>query len=207
MNLSARWAALWAELNLTMPDTARSPHILARYAEPQRAYHTVQHLHECLTWFDDARSLARDPPLLEMAIWYHDAVYQPRRSDNEQASADLARVQLKKAGAAAQTAEQVAALILWTTHAAEPPAGDPALLVDIDLAILGASTARYAEYERQIRHEYAWVPMFLFRRRRAALLTTFLERSRIFSTALLYDRLEQQARANLAGAIGVLRGA
>ena len=175
--------------------------MLARYREPHRAYHTEQHLRECLEWLDRLRALARDPAALELAIWYHDAIYRPRRSDNEQASADLATADLRAAGAIDTLIAEVSALILATTHRATPRPGDTALLADIDLAILGAPAPRYAEYEAQIRAEYRWVPGFVFRSRRAALLREFLARPRLYSTPELFDRLEAQARLNLAHAI------
>lgn len=205
MTLAERWAALWTTLQLRMPEEARADRILARYAEPRRAYHTVQHLEECLGWLDEARHAAEEPASVELALWYHDAVYQPGRDDNERASAGLARLHLEQGGAPAQLIEQVTSLIGWTEHITEPPPGDPALIVDIDLAILGAPPPRYAEYERQIRQEYDWVPLPIFRRQRAALLESFLTRHRIYSTPHLHERLEPQARINLAAAIAKLR--
>jgi predicted metal-dependent HD superfamily phosphohydrolase len=207
MSLAARWTGLWTSLDLAVPHAARAEFILARYAEPHRAYHTLQHLRECLDWFDRVCDLAHHPLLLEVAVWYHDAIYDPRRNDNEDASASLAREHLSTAGAPSDHAEYVASLIRWTTHAHPPPPGDPTLLVDIDLAILGADTVRYAEYERQIRQEYAWVPSPMFRRRRANLLSALLARPRLFQTPRLHDQLERRARDNVARAIGLLRGA
>lgn len=181
--------------------------MVERYMEPQRAYHTDQHLRECLTWLDEVTSFAQSPMSLELAVWYHDAVYWPRRSDNEPASADLARTHLESAGAAPPLVLAVTTLILFTTHQAPPPPGDAELLIDIDLAILGAPPDRYAEYEQQIRREYAWVPGFLFRRKRTALLQSFLARPRIYTTPLVFERLETRARANLIAATGALGGA
>ncbi len=203
-DLAIRWSALWARLRLPIPPGADFAALLARYREPHRAYHTDQHLLECLEWLDELRAFARDPGALELAIWYHDAIYLPRRSDNEQASADLAAADLRAAGAAGTMVAEVSALILSTTHRATPPPGDAALLSDIDLAILGAPAARYAEYETQIRVEYRWAPGFLFRRRRVALLREFLARPRLYSTPVLYARLEAQARHNLADSIRAL---
>ena len=88
-----------------------------------------------------------------------------------------------------------------TRHAALPTGSDQQLLVDIDLAILGADAARFAEYERQIRAEYAFVPEATSQARRRAVLAAFLDRERIYSTPRLHDELEPRARANLAMAI------
>jgi predicted metal-dependent HD superfamily phosphohydrolase len=205
MTLAARWSGLWAALHLEMPQDAGAGRILARYAEPHRAYHTAQHLEECLAWLDVATSQAQDPRIVELALWYHDAIYQPRRSDNETASAELARLHLEMGGAAQSMIDEVCALIRWTDHSAEPPPGDPALVVDIDLAVLGSPPPRYAEYEQQIRQEYDWVPLPIFRRQRAAILEAFLARDSIYLTLLLHDRLEQRARANVTAAIRKLR--
>jgi predicted metal-dependent HD superfamily phosphohydrolase len=203
-DLAGRWSDLWARLRLQIPPGAEFAALLARYREPHRAYHTEQHLRECLDWLDPLRALARDPAALELAIWYHDAIYRPRRSDNEQASANLATADLRAAGASGTLIAEVSDLIMATTHRATPTPGDSALLADIDLAILGAPAARYAEYEAQIRAEYRWVPGFVFRSRRAALLRGFLARPRLYATPELFDRLEAPARRNLASAIHAL---
>ena len=204
MPLASRWCALWAELGLAIPPGADFASLLARYREAHRAYHTDQHIGECLAWLDEVQSQAGSRTTLELAIWYHDAIYRPGRSDNEEASANLASQDLLAAGAPGTLGADVASLIRWTAHEAAPPPGDATLLVDIDLAILGASAARYAEYESQIRSEYRWVPEFLFRRRRAELLRAFLARPRLYATPLFFDRLEQPARHNLAESIRVL---
>lgn len=188
-----------------MPREAGFAELIGRYQEPHRAYHTDQHLRECLQWLDELAGAVTEPLALGMAIWYHDAIYWPRRSDNEQASADLATAHLGSAGADPRFIDTVAALIMVTAHQAAPPPGDPAVLVDIDLAILGAAPERFAEYEVQIRKEYAWVPEFLFRRKRAEVLQGFMRRPRLYSTPVMFDRLESNARANLSRAINALR--
>lgn len=200
----ARWQQDWADAGLD-PPSAVAP-LLDRYREPHRAYHTVQHLDECFAWLDQLRHEAAEPHLVSLAVWYHDAIYDPHRSDNEAASADLAAGSLRAAGADAAVVERVTHLILATRHSTLPSPGDPTLLVDIDLAILGASPARFAEYEDQIRAEYRWVPGLIFRRRRALILRGFLERPALYHTALLHRELEARARSNLAAALSKLGG-
>ena len=199
--LEPRWQQTWRDLGLPEPARAVFDRLLTRYREPHRAYHTVQHLEECLALLDELRSAAHEPAVIELALWYHDAVYWPRRSDNEAASAALARTDLEVVGAPGSLIEAVSAMILATTHQAPAPPGDAEILVDIDLAILGAEPARFAEYERQIRTEYAWVPGFVFRKKRAGVLAGFLARGQIYRTPLLHTRLEQRARRNLGAAI------
>ena len=199
--LERRWHRTWADLGLPNPPSTILHQLLARYREPHRAYHTVQHLEECFALLDELRAMADDPAVIELALWYHDAVYQPRRLDNEQASADLARTELEAAGAPGSLIGALTALILATTHQATASPGDPEILIDIDLAILGAEPARFAEYQRQIRKEYSWVPSILFRRKRAEVLRGFLARPQIYRTGLLHTRLEERARRNLAKAV------
>jgi predicted metal-dependent HD superfamily phosphohydrolase len=75
------------------------------------------------------------------------------------------------------------------------------LMIDIDLAILGAPRLRFDEYEAQIRAEYGWVPGFIFRRKRREVLSEFLARDPIYSTPALRNELEAQARENLIHAL------
>ena len=168
------------------------------YSEQHRHYHTLQHLRECLAQFEAASMLARHPAEVELALWFHDAVYDPQRKDNEERSADWARASVLAAGCSPDIAERGAALVLATrSHVATADDPDTALLLDIDLAILGAAPARFAEYERQIRAEYAHVPEAEFRAGRARVLQGFLSRDRIYLTDAFHDALEGRARANL----------
>jgi predicted metal-dependent HD superfamily phosphohydrolase len=196
------WQRAWQGLQAQGDGLALRDALLACYAEPQRKYHTQQHLHECLQLFDEVQLLPERPHEVEMALWFHDAIYELKSSQNEQRSADWAREALCDAGVPADTAERVHGLVLATRHTALPATRDEQVLVDIDLAILGAPPERFAEYEQQIRAEYSFVPGFLFRRKRREILRSFADREHLYSTPELAQRLEAQARTNLAGAIG-----
>jgi len=202
--LASLWADAWRDLRLPPPAPDLLAALLARWAEPHRRYHTPQHLQECLALFERDRALAEHPGEVAIALWFHDAVYDTARHDNEAASADWASRELLQAGAAADVAARVHALVLATRHSEVPATPDATLLVDIDLAILGAEPARFAEYERQIRDEYGFVPEDVFRHRRAAILRGFLARPALFSTPAYADRFDALARANLARAIASL---
>ena len=192
--------AAWQTLDAAGGEALQAQ-LLARYAEPHRAYHTQQHLAECLALFDEVRSLAERPTEVEIALWFHDAIYDVQRHDNEALSADWARSALLEAGAPADMAERVAALVLATRHSVAPTTPDEQLLVDIDLAILGAAPARFAEYEAQIRVEYGFVPPALFNEKRGAILAGFLARPVLYGTPALRTRFEAAARANLGIAL------
>jgi predicted metal-dependent HD superfamily phosphohydrolase len=199
MDLSERWQGAWRALR-----RVASASLLARlmhaYSEPHRRYHTLQHLEDCLQKLDEARSLAGRPAEVELALWFHDAIYDVRRDDNEARSAQWAREAI-----GGEAGERVHDLVLATRHSASPSAADAALVVDIDLSILGAPAHAFDDYERQIREEYAWVPAGLFRRRRRAILDGILARPFIFSTLHFRERLEVAARENLARSIAALQ--
>lgn len=191
------WRRLWGELGASEIPGGVYNQLVAAYSEKHRHYHTLQHLRECLAHFEAAASLARHPAEVELALWFHDAVHDPRRHDNEERSADWARRTVLGAGCDAAVAERVHALVMATKGHAASDDPDTALLLDIDLAILGASEARFQEYERQVRAEYAHVPDAEFHARRADVLAGFAGRPRLYLTGPFHDALEQRARANL----------
>ncbi|MDM0058083.1 HD domain-containing protein [Variovorax fucosicus] len=195
------WRGAWAALKLDPPPELLNE-LLARYAEPQRCYHTLQHLGECLAGFEREQAHAVRPGEVAIALWFHDAIYDVQGQDNEARSADWARAALQQAGASDTVAQRVHALVMATCHDARPVDADAQLLVDIDLSILGAPPERFAEYERQIRAEYAHVPPATFEPRRREILGRFLARDPLYLTPGLRVACEAQARVNLRAAIG-----
>ncbi len=136
-----------------------------------------------------------------LALWFHDAIYDTQRQDNEEKSAEWARSAGRRLGLPGSVAERVYNLVMVTRHSAVPNGTDPKILVDIDLSILGAATERFDEYEDQVREEYAWVPGTLFRQKRIEILEEFLGRPSIFNTDYFYKSHEAQARSNLQRSI------
>ena len=175
--------------------------LIAAYREPQRRYHGESHIADCLALLDEVRDLAERPAEVALALWFHDAVYDTKASDNEARSGDWAVQFLEDAGADPTVAERVRGHILATRHAAGPAAGDTALTVDIDLSILGRPPELFDAFDRAIREEYAWVPGFLYRRKRAEVLRGFLDRPAIYLTPALQERFEAPARDNLQRAL------
>ncbi len=204
LDWDSRWRAGWELLGLAAPEDNLLESLLGEYGASDRFYHTRRHLAECLDLFEEAVGLASRPGEVALALWFHDAVYDTRRSDNESKSADWAERVLLKAGGGRESATRVRELIMATRHAEIPAPGDPSLIVDIDLAILGAPPTRFEEYEIQIHREYHWVPELVFRPTRARILQGFLERDRIYSTAPFAARFEAAARANLLRALARL---
>ena len=179
-----------------------------RWSEPQRAYHTMDHLGEVLRVIDElevAGEPVTDPRVLRLAAWYHDAVYDPRAADNEEASAALARAELPSIGLAPARVERVAALVLVTRD--HDPGADPdaKVLCDADLAVLARSPDGYADYAGAVRREYAFVPDDAWRRGRAALLASLLARDALYTTPTQRSRAEDRARRNLQTELATLR--
>ena len=198
------WRDSWHAMGADAVDEDVHRQLLTRYTEPQRKYHTSQHLAECFERLREATHEAQRPGEVSVALWFHDAVYDPKRHDNEQQSADWGRDAILSAGLPSEVAARVHALIMATRHDAVPIDHDAQLVVDVDLSILGAPAARFDEYERQVREEYRWVPGILFRRTRRKILEQFLERPRIYQTGHFFEAYEEAARANLTRSLGAL---
>lgn len=204
MSLREQWIATWKALGAAPPDGVYEE-LLAGYTEPQRHYHTVRHLEECFAELAAVRAEAERPAEVELALWFHDAIYDTRRHDNEQRSAEWARSVAAGAGLDAGVAERVAALVMATRHDAVPESADARVLVDVDLSILGASEPRFDEYERDVRQEYAWVPDVVFMRERRKILARLLARPRVFATRHFAAAREHRARLNLTRSVRQLR--
>jgi predicted metal-dependent HD superfamily phosphohydrolase len=202
---SASWQRLWRELGADPVPAGLYNQLVAAYSEEQRQYHTLQHLRECLAHLDAAASLALHPAEVELALWFHDAVYDPLRNDNEERSAEWAWRSILAAGCGEDLAQRVQALVLATKGHSASDDADTRLLLDIDLAILGAAPARFDEYERQIRAEYAHVTEAEYRFGRAEVLAAFLGRPRVYLTAAFHDALEHRARENLGRSLSALQ--
>ena len=171
----------------------------ARYAEPQRHYHTLSHIEHLLALLDEYRAMPRDRRLVALAIWFHDAIYEPKRTDNEARSAELARGVLSSLCEPAATIEAVERMVLATAgHRWTDGQADTAFFLDLDLSILGAEPPAYDRYVEQVRAEYCFVPGWLFRFKRGHLLRQWLARPALYFTEALRARFEAAARANIA---------
>ena len=170
-----------------------------RYREPHRRYHDLRHLQEVLQTVDDLADAADDIEAVRWAAWFHDAVYDVHRDDNEERSARLAEQDLAASGLDHDMVSEVSRLVrLTATHQPEDGDANGAVLCDADLRILAADPWRHAEYVADVRAEYAHVPDAEFRAGRAAVLRALLSSGRLFRTERAYTRWEERARANLA---------
>jgi predicted metal-dependent HD superfamily phosphohydrolase len=180
--------------------------LLARWSLPQRHYHTVDHLRAVLTVVDQHAADAEDATAVRLAAWYHDAVYEPTRVDNEEASALLAEATLPDLGVVPDRVAEVARLVrLTASHDPIPGDRNGGLLTDADLCVLASAPEVYAAYTAAVRREYAHVPDAAFVAGREAVLTNLLALPRLFHSPELRDRWEDLARSNITRELGDLR--
>ncbi|WP_342775376.1 HD domain-containing protein [Streptomyces tateyamensis] len=203
--LLARWNQVLTRCGATTDPEPAGRELLRRWAEPQRRYHTAEHLAAVLDRVDELAGHAADPDTVRLAAWFHDAVYKPDRSENEERSAELAVRALREAGLAEQRIAEVARLVrLTVSHHPEPGDRDGEVLCDADLAVLGGEPDRYAAYAAAVREEYAFVPEPDFRAGRAAILRQLLALPALYRTPTATARYTARARTNLAAELGSL---
>jgi predicted metal-dependent HD superfamily phosphohydrolase len=195
---------MWRQLGASGADEELFRKLVACYSEPHRKYHTVQHLNECFAHLESVHSFAERSGEIEWALWFHDAIYDTRRADNEERSAEWARDSALTAGLSSDQASRIYQLVMATKHDAISAAGDAAILVDIDLAILGSDEPRFDEYEAQVREEYAFVPEPLYRKGRRTILQQFVSRQSIYCTEYFQINYEARARNNIARSLARL---
>jgi predicted metal-dependent HD superfamily phosphohydrolase len=199
--MDAKALAEIAPLPLT---PAHYQRLIAAYALPPRAYHSFAHVLEVAAHWQDVqqRLMWQKPRETFCAVLYHDAIYVAGSSDNEERSAEWARGELD--GLEVDRDEVARLIVLTASHGKLSPGDvdrDTALFLDCDMAILGAPAERFAEYQRQIREEYAAIPDDLFRAGRSRFLERVLNSERIFLSDDFHRRFDARARANLAEAL------
>ena len=201
-NLQA-WRDTWSALGAPA-DEELHRRLIERWSEPHRRYHALAHLESCLARFDTVRTQVRRPGEVALGLWFHDAIYEPRRHDNEERSAQWARDSVLRAGLPEDVASRVEALVMATRHEAVPTDADARVLVDIDLSSLGDEPAQFDAADAAIGEEYAHVPPAEFKAGRRAVLEGFLARPRIFATEHFHALYEERARENLKRTIARL---
>ncbi|HET8708237.1 MAG TPA: N-methyl-D-aspartate receptor NMDAR2C subunit [Pseudomonadales bacterium] len=201
--LASYWELTEQLLGQKLPQSIAES-LIVRYTEQHRAYHTVHHLQDCFHQFERIKDQCDHADEVALALWFHDAIYDTRKHDNEEKSADLAVETLIKQKILPAKIERIRKMIVATKHQSPAADKDTGALLDIDIHVLGAEPARYAHYETQIREEYCWVPDALYKQGRKKILRHFLDQPRIYHTPLFFQERETQARQNLKNAISVL---
>ena len=184
--------------------------VAARYNDTQRAYHSLAHIQQLFAQFDQTMTYLHEPRLIALALYYHDVIYDPTRSDNELKSAEYMVDKLKHYLSDDQRRTIYALIIMTATHQLDgltdsDKCSDAAYLLDMDLSILGTPWPQYERYAQAVRQEYAHVSDIDYRVGRIAILKKLLTHPKMYLTQYYYKRLEQQARENMAREITLLR--
>lgn len=178
--------------------------LVTAYGDPTRHYHNLEHIQDLLNGAESVQNLAESMPVIKLAIWFHDYIYDPQAQDNELKSAIYAEQVLTQLNVDSQIIQLVKQIILSTQkHQPLVNTVDNLILLDLDLAILGTSSDRYQQYVTLIRQEYSWLSDRDFYQGRKRVLQNFLTRTRIYYTDYFYQQLEPQARTNITEEVGL----
>jgi predicted metal-dependent HD superfamily phosphohydrolase len=202
-----RFGALWQRIVASppSPDAATVYGTLAAaLGAPNRHFHNLDHIRDCVEWVDRVAPLLSEPDAVETGLWFHDAILEPGASDNERRSAqlfvDCAR------GAPAAFRQRVARLILATAHSSTTAFDDRAFIVDIDLAGLAAPWDEFMYKGDLLRREAVAQDDETYYRGQVGFLARLLERRWIFATEHFRTRHEAAARANLERLLALRAG-
>ena len=175
---------LWAEIE-------------KHYSIKERHYHTLQHLENQLDQLAEIRSEIQDWDTILFSLYYHDIIYSPIKSDNEEKSAEFAEEQLKQTSVSNEKIELCKKQILATKLHIKSTDNDTDYFTDADLSVLGQDWKTYSSYSKNVRKEYSTYSDFVYNSGREKILTHFLTMNRIFKTDFFYNKFETQAKANL----------
>lgn len=200
-----QWESFLTVAKLRDADHRVFNRIIAAYSEPTRGYHNLDHILHCLKMLGQVRDICPDVTAVEASIWFHDIVYDAKRNDNEELSADVAVEELQKMGGPADFAKQVKKLILDTRHQQQPDSEAGKYMTDIDLTSLGFTPDQFDSHGLAIRKEYVHLTDEAYGNGRKAIFERLLTRPTIYYTDYFRSRYETPARENLERALRHLR--
>lgn len=201
--MQQRWVELWNELGFSDTAKQRFTELANRYSEPHRFYHTMAHIEHCLEEFAAVQGLVESKYTVELALWYHDIIYDTHKDDNESESAVFFSIS-NRLFFHQGLAQRVRNMILASKHTGPSPDPDTQIFLDIDLSILGQRPLFFDRYEMNIRKEYRWVAREVFAKKRSEILQGFLKRPSIYQSEFFRKKYEDQARDNLQRSIAQL---
>jgi len=171
--------------------------VIDRYNEPHRFYHNIKHLIHVLEQFDFAVEhigvSQNTAAIIEMAIWYHDAVYNPDKNDNEFQSAELFAEHAQAMDINVNIINDVKRIILVTENHHLASSLDEEIMSDCDLSPLGFTKEGFDKSDKDIRKEYPNTPAI----ERKKALEKFLKHNGIFKTTIFKKAYESQALENI----------
>lgn len=179
--------------------------IECRYSSKKRFYHTLQHLENLLTQLTEVKGKIKNWDIILFTLFYHDLIYNPIKSDNEEKSAELAQKRMLQISLSNEDIELCKNQISATKSHNISPNTDTNYFTDADLCVLGQSWQLYSMYFKNVRKEYSIYPDFLYNPGRKKVLKHFLAMDKIFKTDYFFDKFERQARLNLEEELKLLR--
>lgn len=200
-----RWLSLFSNPELLEKVEKEYHALFDMYSQGHRVYHNFNHITACIKHLDAVRDKLESPLAVELAIWFHDCIYNIFSRQNEEKSARYAVERLTALQEEENIIVRVNGLIMTTIHPAAPESHDERYMADIDIAVLGSSPEKYKAYEKAIRYEYKWIPGFVYQKQRSLLLQSFLKQERIYMTDYFFDTFEATARENITAAIKTLK--
>lgn len=210
LELKYQWQSL---LYSVKPDRLENRRLINRallelvnaYSSGKRYYHNLHHIQFMLEAIAPWENQANNYPAIQLAVWFHDVIYNPKAKDNEEKSAEYAAQVLNQLNISQTTIDAVNKMILNTkNHQADTEDIDSQILVDADLAILGSDESSYQFYAKGIRREYGWLSNEDYRLGRLNVLKKFLQRPRIYFTEPMFQQYEAKARKNMLAEIEAL---
>lgn len=195
--MAGRFEPLWVRrvpsCALAAPRVAGE--LIALYSQPERRFHNLGHIADCLRTLDEVRALVATPDAVELALWFHDAIYVAGARDNEDRSVELFRS--LASGVDAAFGDEIAALIMATKHSAKAESGDCGYMVDIDLAGFGVGWDEFMRKGAELRDEYAMQSDDEYYHGQVSFLTQLRARPAFYCTAYFRTRYEDKAQDNL----------
>lgn len=168
------------------------------YSDKDRHYHSLHHLGNVLTELMEVKGEIQDWQTLLFTLYYHDFIYNPMRSDNEEKSAELAAERMQQIGVANDRIRVCKEQILLTRSHTSSVDGDANYFIDADLSILGQPWEEYSYYYKGIRKEFSIYPDVVYNGGRKKVLLHFLGIDRIFfKTDYFFKKFEITAMHNL----------
>lgn len=202
--MEIRFTKLWNRIGAKGSPKEEYAKLFSMYSEAGRFYHNFEHIKNCLTEFDSVRHLIPQPDLVELAIWYHDVIYNPKAKENEERSAQFAYDVCIHTKLTKEFGEKFKELILTTKHNTIPKEMESKFLVDIDLSTLGKPLKEFNKYSSDIRKEYSFSTEDIYRNGRKKILQAFLDKDSIYLTDFFRDKYELQARNNIASELAII---
>ncbi len=171
--------------------------LIKAYKEPQRVYHTLNHIKSCFAMFEEVKHLPDNPDALALAIWFHDAIYEIGNNDNEQRSADWFMSETNDLFDD-KLREQVYAHIMATLHCGHEIENlDSQYMVDIDLSSFGKPWPEFLRDSGYVRKERPDISDEVFYAKQCDFQKVLIERPRFYQSDFFFEHYEDQARQNL----------